>query len=215
MSSKRKSPPTKLDGGGGVNGVTDLSLHNHHDSLNLSIKSESPQHESESRISPHTADTAESLDYLNGDKLKSKRRNDPHQFHITEQSHSLENLLSKRRKSENFVNDDIPSLTSSPTHHHNHHFHHNNNHESVSNFLQAHQNEIQSQIKREQQNGSDNDEFNNNNNHSEAELKRELLVPSKKTMNDVLKVLTNKMRGSSIKDSRKRSIADCDDDGKR
>lgn len=203
MSSKRKSPPTKLDGG-----VTDLSLHNHHDSLNLSIKSES-QHESESRISPHT-DTAESLDYLNGDKLKSKRRSDPHQFHITEQSHSLENLLSKRRKSENFVHDDIPSLTSSPTHHH--HFHHNNNHESVSNFLQSRQ---ESQIKREQQNGSDNDEFNNNNNHSEAELKRELLVPSKKTMNDVLKVLTNKMRGSSIKDSRKRSIADCDDDGKR
>lgn len=227
MSSKRKSPPTKLDGSSGVtaNGITDLSVHlpsspHHHyhpTQLDLSIKSES--HESESRISPlnshHyiTADMAESLNYLNGDVLKSKRRSDPNQFHNTEQSHSLQNLLAKRRKSENFHNDDnVPSLNSPPPPNH-----HNNNHESVSNFFQARHDELK--IKNEQQNGSDNEELfnNNNNNHGEAELKRELMVPSKKTMNDVLKVLTNKMKGSTIKDSRKRSINECNDqdEGKR
>lgn len=222
MSSKRKSPPTKLDGSCSV-AATDLSVHvpsspHHHyhpTQLDLSIKSES--HESESRISPldsHpyiTADMAESLNYLNSEVLKSKRRSDPNQFHNTEQSHSLQNLLAKRRKSENFHNDDnVPSLNSPPPPHH-----HNNSLESVSNFFQARHDEIQSQIKNEQQNGSDNEEFNNNNNnnnnHIETELKRELMVPSKKTMNDVLKVLTNKMKGSSIKDSRKRSINECND----
>lgn len=184
MSSKRKSPPTKLDGGGNTpshpsasNG-TDLSIHHHspshlHPYLDLTIKSES-----ESRTSPHTNHNNhiidESLNYLNqmnGDRLKSKRRSDPSQFG---QSHSLQNLLSKRRKSENF--DNLPN---------------------PMNFALNH-----GEIKREQ-NGSDNEECNNNN---EMELKKELMVPSKKTMNDVLKVLTNKMRGSSIKDSRIRGI---------
>lgn len=212
MSSKRKSPPTKLDGSSGVtataNGITDLSVHlpsspHHHyhpTQLDLSIKSES--HESESR------------NYLNGDVLNSKRHSDKNQFHkTTEPSHSLQNLLAKRRKSENFHNDDnynVPTLNSPPPSHH----HHNNSHESVSNFFQERHDELQSQVKSEQQNGSDNEELfnNNNNNHSEVEFKRELMVPSKKTMNDVLKVLTNKMKGSSIKDSRKRSINECNND---
>lgn len=43
----------------------------------------------------------------------------------------------------------------------------------------------------------------NNNNHGDSDLKRELMGSSKKTMNDVLKLLTNKMRGSSLKDGRK------------
>lgn len=211
MSSKRKSPPTKLDGGGinptASNGIADLSLHHnssptqpYHNQFDLTtIKSES-----ESRTSPHTnhnhhiiADSGESLNYLNhqinGDRLKSKRRSDPNQFHISEQTHSLQNLLStKRRKSENF--DNVPSPA--------------NHYENPMNFALRH-----SEIKHEQ-NGSDNDEYNNNNN--EMELKKELMVPSKKTMNDVLKVLTNKMKGSSIKDSRKRPMVEGEeDDGKR
>jgi hypothetical protein len=209
MSSKRKSPPTKLDGGGvnlnpslpsATSNGTDLSHHYSNSSSHPFLDLTTIKSESESRTSPHTnhthhimADGGESLNYqnhqMNGDRLKSKRRSDPNQFHISEQSHSLQNLLSKRRKSENF--DNVP-----------------NHHESVMNFALR-----QSEIKREQ-NGSDNDEYNNNNN--EMELKKELMVPSKKTMNDVLKVLTNKMRGSTIKDSRKRLLEGGDeDDGKR
>lgn len=42
--------------------------------------------------------------------------------------------------------------------------------------------------------------------HHDNDLKRELQMgSSKKTMNDVLKLLTNKMRGSSLKDGRKGS----------
>lgn len=49
-----------------------------------------------------------------------------------------------------------------------------------------------------------NDKRAENNNHHEADFKRELQMgSSKKTMNDVLKLLTNKMRGSSLKDGRK------------
>lgn len=45
-----------------------------------------------------------------------------------------------------------------------------------------------------------------NNNHSEIDsVKREMMSSSKKTMNDVLKLLTNKMRGSTIKEGRKGS----------
>lgn len=207
MSSKRKSPPTKLDGGGAnpaavTSNGTDLSIHHNNSPSHPYLDLTTIKSESESRTSPHTnhnhhhimADSGESLNYLNhqmnGDRLKSKRRSDPNQFHMSEQSHSLQNLLSKRRKSENF--DNVP-----------------NHHESVMNFALRHE-----EIKREQ-NGSDNDEYNNNNNN-DMELKKELMVPSKKTMNDVLKVLTNKMRGSSIKDSRKRPLEGGDEeDGKR
>ncbi|KAG5668529.1 hypothetical protein PVAND_016468 [Polypedilum vanderplanki] len=190
MSSKRKSPPTKLDGTNG-NGITDLSIHSpdihhlnnhqlhptHH--LDLSIKTETNEN-IESRTSPQNFQ-------INGDRHIAKRN-----FH--EPSHSLQNILSKRRKSENFTNDNVPSLNSSPNHHH----------ELASNY----------RIKREQ-NGSDG-EFdsgaygNNNNNHGE----KELLVQSKKTMNDVLKLLTNKMRGSTLKDGRKSSVDGEGGDGK-
>lgn len=48
---------------------------------------------------------------------------------------------------------------------------------------------------------------NNNNNKIFSDTRKELLAgniaSSKKTMNDVLKLLTNKMRGSSLKDSKK------------
>lgn len=44
-----------------------------------------------------------------------------------------------------------------------------------------------------------------NNNHSDDSVKRDIMSSSKKTMNDVLKLLTNKMRGSSLKDGRKGS----------
>lgn len=44
-----------------------------------------------------------------------------------------------------------------------------------------------------------------NNNHSEHDSKRDIMSSSRKTMNDVLKLLTNKMRGSSIKEGRKES----------
>lgn len=199
MSSKRKSPPTKLDGGGisntptSVSNGTDLSLHHNNSPSNPYLDLTTIKSESESQTLLHTnhnhhhimADGGDSLNYLNhqmnGDRLKSKRRSDPNQFHMNEQSHSLQNLLSKRRKSENFDNV-------------------SNHHESVMNFVLR-----RGEIKREQ-NGSDNDEYNNNNNNNEIELKKELMVSSKKTMNDVLKVLTNKMKGSTIKDSRKRLL---------
>lgn len=44
-----------------------------------------------------------------------------------------------------------------------------------------------------------------NNNHSESDVKREMLSSSKKTMNDVLKLLTNKMRINSLQELRKGS----------
>lgn len=229
MSSKRKSPPTKHDGS---NGVSDLSIHhpdshhhlNHlshhslaaaaaHHHLDLSIKTEEP--DLDNRVSSQQFDDS----FMNGDRLKVKRN-----FH-EQNSHSLQNILSKRRKSENFTNDNVPTLLSSTSPHqhshlnHNHHGHLTNNHNSSS-F---------SRIKcEEQQNGSEDDDEevtgedhcsnnnnNNNNNHSEIELKKELLVPSKKTMNDVLKLLTNKMRGSTLKDGSRKSSVDGDGDGKR
>jgi hypothetical protein len=222
MSSKRKSPPTKLDGTTTTtttattttttNGVTDMSL-NHHDPvqnhhhyhphhLDLSIKSEQ-------------VPDIENIDQCNGgDRVKSKRRSDPNQFHLSEQSYALQNLLAKRRKSDNFTNDNVPSLGTSPCHNNNNNNNKNNNHSSNSsnsnNFMQ---------IKREQ-NGSDGEYdvggFNNNNNHDHDHdhAKKDLHLVAiqqqqqqKKTMNDVLKLLTNKMKGSSLKDgSRKGSV---------
>lgn len=43
----------------------------------------------------------------------------------------------------------------------------------------------------------------NNNHHDDSDVKREIMNSSKKTMNNVLKLLTNKMRGSSINNGRK------------
>lgn len=210
MSSKRKSPPTKLDG---TNGVSDLSVNNDTTLLHTHpiIKSESNSEIYEqNRLSPLNESQ------MNGEVLKVKRRNEAENFHHN--SHSLQNILSKRRKSENFANDNVPSLNLSPNQHDLMKSCNNNNNNSFNNNVSPHHHHMNesanfvNRIKREQ-NGSDG-EFdersfnnnNNNNNHSEIDLKKDLLVPSKKTMNDVLKLLTNKMRGSSIKDSRKSSM---------
>lgn len=160
---------------------------------------------------------------MNGDMLSIKRRSEIDNFHHN--SHSLQNILSKRRKSENFTNDNVPSLSLSPNQHELLSCS-NNSSRNNNNISPNHRHQLSSddsvhfanRIKREQ-NGSDG-EFdernynNNNNNTSEIDLKKDLMVPSKKTMNDVLKLLTNKMRGSSLKDSRKSSV-DGDEGAKR
>jgi hypothetical protein len=225
MSSKRKSPPTKLDG---TNGVSDLSVHN---DTGLSHTHPIIKSESNSEIYEQNRLSPLSESQTNGEVLKVKRRSEAENFNHN--SHSLQNILSKRRKSENFTNDNVPSLSLSPNqldlmkncnnnnsnssnnnvsphHHQQQHLHHHLHQMNESaNFV--------NRIKREQ-NGSDGEfderNYNNNNNNSEIDSKKDLMVPSKKTMNDVLKLLTNKMRGSSIKDSRKSSV-DGEGDGKR
>ncbi|KAL7010797.1 hypothetical protein ACKWTF_013942 [Chironomus riparius] len=208
MSSKRKSPPTKLDG---TNGVSDLSVHNDsslsHTHPNIKSESNSEIYE-QSRLSPLNESQ------MNVEVLKVKRRSEADNFHHN--SHSLQNILSKRRKSENFTNDNVPSLSLSPSQQDLLKSCNNNNNNSNNNNVSPHHHHMNesanfvNRIKREQ-NGSDG-EFdersynNNNNNNSEIDMKKDLMVPSKKTMNDVLKLLTNKMRGSSLKDSRKSSV---------
>ena len=123
--------------------------------------------------------------------------------------HALQNLLSKRRKSENF--DNVPSIHSPLNHspHRDELSHNNNQFKSESSVKHNLINEVETKIKREP-NASDQNEndFNlvgnyHNNNHSDD--KRDIMNTSKKTMNDVLKLLTNKMRGSTIKEGRKGS----------
>lgn len=90
--------------------------------------------------------------------------------------------------------------------------HNNNQFKSESSVKHNFLKEIdETSIKREP-NASDQNENeieligNYHNNHSEIDnVKREMLSSSKKTMNDVLKLLTNKMRGSTIKEGRKGS----------
>ena len=89
--------------------------------------------------------------------------------------------------------------------------HNNNQFRSESNVKHNLINEIdETKIKREPCASDQNENefglvgnYHHNNNHSDNDLK--MLGTSKKTMNDVLKLLTTKMRGSSLKDGRKGS----------
>jgi len=136
-----------------------------------------------------------------------------HQNHAAALPHALQNLLSKRRKSENF--DNVPSIHSPLNHSpHRDDFSHNNNQfKSESSLKYNLISELdETRIKREPNAASDqneNGEFdllaayhNNNQNDSDAKL----MGPTRKSMNDVLKLLTNKMRGSSLKDGRKGAL---------
>lgn len=132
--------------------------------------------------------------------------------------HALHNILSKRRKSENI---DVPLNTSSSGGNSSHSPRSNNNEDRNShnnNQIKSEHspksenliNEVdETKIKREPNVSSDQNEneIDFSNHH---DLRRELLGSSKKTMNDVLKLLTNKMRGSSIKEGRKDSTEDFD-----
>lgn len=132
--------------------------------------------------------------------------------HAAALPHALQNLLaSKRRKSENYEN--VPSINSPLNHspHRDDLNHNNNQFKSESSVKHNLINEMdESSIKREtvasDQAESELDLTENYlHNNNDSEVKRELLGSSKKTMNDVLKLLTNKMRGSSLKDGRKGS----------
>lgn len=135
------------------------------------------------------------------------------QAYFPHNPHALQNLLSKRRKSENY--DNVPSIHSPLNHspHRDDHSHNNNQFKSESSVRHNLISEVdESSIKREPNTSDQNEnEFNlvgnyhhdNNNLHDDNDVKREILNSSKKTMNDVLKLLTNKMRGSSLKDGRK------------
>lgn len=132
--------------------------------------------------------------------------------------HALHNLLSKRRKSENF--DNVPSIHSPLNHspHRDESSHNNNQFKSESSVKHNLIRELdETKIKRElsasDQNENEFDLVGNylhekrfeNNNVVDNDVKRDIMSSSKKTMNDVLKLLTNKMRGSSIKEGRKGS----------
>lgn len=107
----------------------------------------------------------------------------------------------------------MPSIHSPLNHspHRDESSHNNNQFKSESSVKLNLISEIdESKIKREPAASDQNEnEFNlvgnylHNNNHVDADVKRDMLGSSKKTMNDVLKLLTNKMRGSSLKDGRK------------
>lgn len=128
--------------------------------------------------------------------------------------HALQNLLTatKRRKSELV---DVPSISSSshsPRHddlHHHRPRSHNNN-QIKSEHSPKYENEIdESKIKREPPSASNASDQNENEIEFQShEMK--MLGTSKKTMNDVLKLLTTKMRGSTLRDGRKDSTEDFD-----
>lgn len=251
MSSKRKSPPTKLDGSNS-NAESKLSSEDvdvmPSAEIDLSIKSSPHLSDTETnndhRISPELEQSSEvnHRNQLNGERMSGKvkrrggdnqvrkcqRRMTPYEYLINiicsqslsqtyfHQSHpnttaalphALQNLLSKRRKSENF--DNVPSIHSPLNHSpQRDELSHNNNQCSSGNHNLI--NEIdETKIKREPNASDQNEnEFDlvgnyNNNNHVDNDVKRDLMGSSKKTMNDVLKLLTNKMRGSSLKDFRK------------
>jgi hypothetical protein len=129
--------------------------------------------------------------------------------------HALHNILSKRRKSENI---DVPLNTSGNSSHSPHsnnnddrnNSHNNNQIKSENSPKSEHLiNDVDdTKIKCEPNVSSDQNE--NEIDFQNHDLRRELLGSSKKTMNDVLKLLTNKMRGSSIKEGRKDSTEDFD-----
>lgn len=88
--------------------------------------------------------------------------------------------------------------------------HNNNQFKSESSVKNNLINEIdETKIKREpnasDQNENEFDLVGNYHNNNHSDDKRDIMNPSKKTMNDVLKLLTNKMRGSTIKEGRKGS----------
>lgn len=214
MSSKRKSPPTKLDGSNGIGKTQEDDAE-----IDLSTRSSSDIETSEQqRTSPEPNSEVHHRNQLNGGKVKRRggdiqvsvspssspgcRFNLPlrlqslsqayfHQHH----SHALQNLLSKRRKSENF--DNVPSIHSPLNHspHRDELSHNNNQVKSESSVKHNLMSELdETRIKCEP---SDFDSLAayHNNNHGDV------LGSSKKTMNDVLKLLTNKMRGSTLKGS--------------
>jgi hypothetical protein len=138
--------------------------------------------------------------------------------------HALQSLLSKRRKSENF--DNAPSIHSPLTHSPLwDELSHSNN--QVSNDSSIKHNLIkeidETKIKREPNASYHHHEANefdlvgnyHSNNHSDMETIKRDINSSKKTMNDVLKLLTNKMRGSSLKDGRKESGVEQDFESKK
>jgi hypothetical protein len=105
----------------------------------------------------------------------------------------------------------VPSIHSplnhSP-HHRDEHSHNNNQFKSESSVRHNLISEIdESSIKREPNASSDQNENEfdlvGNYHHDDSDVKREIMNSSKKTMNDVLKLLTNKMRGSSLTNGRK------------
>lgn len=98
----------------------------------------------------------------------------------------------------------MPSIHSPLNHspHRDEHSHNNNQFKSESSVRSNLISEIdEASIKREPDQNENEFEFDNNN-VDDADMKRDL-NPTKKTMNDVLKLLTNKFRGSSLKDGRR------------
>ncbi|CRL08269.1 CLUMA_CG021009, isoform A [Clunio marinus] len=240
MSSKRKSPPTKLDGS---NGISELKFPYQDNDLmtpkeiDLSIKTSPPSSDVETqndqKLSPNSCHLESNTEtnhhiQLNGDrsKTKSKRRGTDIQtltqnyLHpsttIAGLPHALQNLLSKRRKSENF--DNVPSIHS-PLNHSTQQddFIQNNNqfrseNSAKNNFIsEADETKIKREPNISDQNENDFSLVGNyqyekqldSNNHNLNDTKRDMMNSSRKTMNDVLKLLTNKMRGSSLKEGRK------------
>lgn len=134
--------------------------------------------------------------------------------------HALQNLLiaNKRRKSESV---DVPSISSShsPRHedlHHSHHQHHHarnshNNNQIKNEPSPKYENEHadEPKIKRESASASNASDQNENEiDFQNHEFK--MLGSSRKTMNDVLKLLTTKMRGSTLREGHKDSTEDFD-----
>lgn len=122
--------------------------------------------------------------------------------------HALHNILSKRRKSESV---DVPSINNSGSSHsprNSDDRSHNNNQIKSENSPKCEVVDETMKIKSEPNVSSDQNE--NEIDFQNHDFRREMLGSSKKTMNDVLKLLTNKMRGSSIKEGRKDSTEDFD-----
>lgn len=131
--------------------------------------------------------------------------------------HALQNLLTanKRRKSESV---DVPSISHSPRHedmHHPQHHHprssHNNNQIKNEYSPKYENNEVdETKIKREPAGAASNASDQNENEIDFHSHEFKMLGSSKKTMNDVLKLLTTKMRGSTLREGRKDSTEEFD-----
>jgi hypothetical protein len=126
-----------------------------------------------------------------------------HQNHSATASlpHALQNLLLKRRKSENY--DNVPSIHSPLNHspHRDEPLGHNNNQvKSENSVRQSLMRELdETRIKCEP--GAEHDfdsvgDYHHNNNLGDVEaMKRDMMSSSRKTINDVLKNLNSKKRG--------------------
>jgi hypothetical protein len=235
MSSKRKSPPTKLDGSNGIGKAQDDDVM---PSAEIDLSTKSSPHLSdtepmgEQRYSPEPRSEVHHHNQLNGERMggKAKRRGGDiqvsrqpsgpmnarltppmaarlqslsqaffHHNHAAAASlpHELQNLLLKRRKSENY--DNVPSIHSPLNHspRRDELAHNNNQVKSEISVRQSLLNELEeTRIKCEPDYESAGGYHNNNHGDVEA-MKREMMSSSRKTMNDVLKVLNSKKRGKN------------------